>query len=171
MITLILMFIGFLFLILTYWKDKDILRIDLAVIQKFLVLMVLLTFFRLFIVSALSKFGIQFNFNDGVNLIEFWQLGLVFWEDAFFAIPIYWMVDRWNWSKYIWLPIVIILSIVFGLGHIYQFKAAFFMALILPYFVFYRYGKKFGFGTTMICHIVFDMVTFFTFKLFVFVAV
>jgi len=74
------------------------------------------------------------------------------------------MVDKWKWKEYVWFPIVAILSIRFGLGHMYQFEAAYFAALLIPYLAFYQYGKRFGFGTSMTCHILFDMITIMTFK-------
>lgn len=146
--------------------DRKILKIDLNAIQSFLTLMTLLTFLRLALASIAIEFDIYpQDINKGLAHIPYWRLALVFWEDAFFAIPIYYMKDRWNWSKYIWLPIVAALSVAFGLGHMYQGEWAFFATLVIPYAIFYRYGKRFGFGTTMICHILFDMITITTFKL------
>src|SRR5690606_19924907 len=105
------------------------------------------------------------DINKGIEHIPFWRLALVFWEDAFFAIPIYYMKDKWKWSRYLWMPITAALSIAFGVGHMYQFEMAFFAALLIPYLFFYKYGVKYGFGTTMICHILFDMFTIITFRL------
>ena len=161
------MLIGFLIVGLVYWKDREVLRFDFEAVKNFIALMVLLTFFRLAIFSfGHDVLGINIaDINQGFGRIDFWRLGLAFWEDAFFAIPIYYMKDKWKWSSYIWLPITAALSIHFGLGHMYQFEMAYFAALIIPYVFFYRYGKKYGFATTMICHILFDMFTLLTFKL------
>jgi hypothetical protein len=157
--------IGILILLLVYWKDRKILKFDLDVVGKFLTLMVILTFVRITLASIAAEFGIYpQHFNKGLGMVPYWRLALVFWEDAFFAIPIYYMKDRWQWSKHIWLPIVAVLSIIFGLGHMYQGEWAFFATLLVPYFFFYRFGKRFGFGTTMVCHILFDMITIATFK-------
>ena len=162
-----LMPFGFLIILLVYWKDREVLRIDFKAIQTFVTLMILLTFFRF---AAASFFNDLFNIhvsdiNQGFSRIPFWRLALVFWEDAFFAIPIYYMKDKWQWSRYLWMPIVAALSITFGIGHMYQFEIAYFATLLIPYLLWYRYGKKFGFGTVMICHILFDMFTLLAFKM------
>lgn len=165
------MLIGVIIFGLVAWKDPKVLRFDFKAVQNFITLLILLTMVRL----ALASFGHDiFNIditsvNKGFSQIPFWRLITVFWEDAFFAIPIYYMKDKWKWKEYIWLPIVTISSIYFGLGHMYQFDLAFFAALIMPYMIFYTYGKKYGFGTSMTCHILFDMFTILTFKLVPFV--
>lgn len=163
--------LGLVIFAVVLWKDPKTLRINLDVIKTFLTLMVLLTFFRLFIFSLSKTFlGISIaDVNGGFADIEFWRLGLVFWEDAFFAIPIYYMADKWKWKEYIWLPIAAALSVYFAQGHMYQFELAYLFALIIPYTIFYRFGKMYGFGTTMICHILFDMITILTFKISLFV--
>jgi len=159
------MFIGFLIVAIVFWKDREVLRFDLKAIKTFLWCMLGLTFFRFVIFSVAAEFGLYIaDINQGFMNIPFWRLALVFWEDAFFAIPMYYMIDKWKWKEYIWLPIVGFLSIRFGIGHMYQFEMAYFAALIIPYLFFYRYGKKYGFGTSMTCHILFDMITIITFK-------
>lgn len=161
-----MMIIGILIFCAVFIFDRKLLRVQLKTIQTFLTLMALMTFFRLAIFSFASSLGIDIlGLNQGIGNIPFWRFATVFWEDAFFAIPIYYMVDKLKWSKYIYMPIVAVGSIVFGLGHMYQFEMAFFATLIIPYFVFYKAGKKYGFGTSMICHILFDMITFLTFKM------
>lgn len=161
-----LMILGFIIFALVFIFDNKVLRIDIKVIQTFLALMTLLTFFRLTLFSVANSYGVDLaSVNEGLNQIPFWRFGLVFWEDAFFAIPIYYMIDRWNWSKYIYMPFIAITAVVFGLGHMYQFEMAYFATLIVPYFVFYKAGRKYGFGTSMICHILFDMITFITLKM------
>lgn len=146
--------------------DRKILKVDLKVIQTFITLMVLMTFFRLTLFSLGHDLGQDLaSINQGLAGLSFWRFATVFWEDAFFAIPIYYMIDRWNWSKYITYPFMAITAIIFGLGHMYQFEMAYFATLVIPYMVFYRAGKKYGFGTSMICHILFDMITFLTLKM------
>jgi len=160
-----LMILGLIIFALVLIFDRKILKIDLKVIQTFLTLMALMTFFRLALFSFGQSLGLDMiSMNEGINQIPFWRFATVFWEDAFFAIPIYYMIDRWKWNKNIYMPIIAVGSIVFGLGHMYQFEMAYFATLIIPYAVFYKAGRKYGFGTSMICHIVFDMITFITMK-------
>lgn len=68
------------------------------------------------------------------------------------------MKDKLKLSKYIWMPAVAALSIYFAMGHLYQGEIGWIMVLI-PYYVGYRYGKKYGFSTTMVCHVLYDMFT------------
>lgn len=59
--------------------------------------------------------------------------------------------------KWIFVPIVVLSSLIFGAGHLYQ---GYFVAALLslyPYFVSYKYGKKYGYGTVMLCHITYDL--------------
>ena len=163
--------VGLLIFGLVYWKDREVLRFDFKAVQTFITLMILLTFVRFTLFSfGFDMFQINIiDINQGFSSIPFWRLATVFWEDAFFAIPIYYMKDRWKWSEYIWLPITAALSIYFAQAHMYQFEMAYFATLIVPYLIFYRYGKKYGFGTSMTCHILFDMFTLLAFKLFPFV--
>lgn len=158
--------VGLIVFGLTYWKDRDILHVNPEAIKNFVVLMILFTFVRFALFSFGAEFGFDINqFNQGASKVRFWQLTLVFLEDASFGIPIYYMIDKLKLSRYIWMPVVAAMSIIFGLGHMYQFEAAFLISLIIPYFVFYEFGRKYGFGTTMICHVLFDMFTLICFKL------
>jgi len=161
-----LMPIGLLILLLVAIRDRHILKIDLKAVQTFITLMILLTFFRFTMASVLAEMGVNVaQINKGLAHIPFWRLALVFWEDAFFAIPIYYMKDKWKWSRYLWMPVVAILSVTFAIGHIYQGQWAFFATLLVPYVIWYRYGKRFGFGTVMICHILFDQMTILAFRM------
>lgn len=160
------MYLGFLIIVFVLWEDRKIMRLDFKAVQVFITLMILLTFLRIALASAIHDAGFNpLDVNKGINQVSFWQLGLVFWEDAFFAAPIYYMKDRLRLPRFVWLPIVAALSIYFALGHLYQSELAFFATLLIPYFVFYKFGKKYGFGTTMVCHVLFDMFTLLTFKM------
>lgn len=154
----VLMPLGLLIMMIVFIRDPKVLRVDLKAVNYFVTIMICFTFFRLAILSFLSSYGVDFSpILETFKYIEFWRLGLVFWEDAFFAIPIYYIIDRWKWSKFLALPAIATLSTVFAVGHLYQGLHVFLITLIVPYLFFYRYGKKYGFGTTMICHVLFDM--------------
>lgn len=163
----VLVCIGLLTIAIAYWKDREILRIDLKAIQNFITLMALLAMARLVIFSLLYDFiGLKItDLNSAVNTIPLWVLSTVFWEDAFFGITIYYLIDKFKTPKYIWLPAVSALSILFAVHHMYQFELAYFSTILIPFFIFYTLGKKYGFGTTMVCHIIFDISGFLTFKL------
>lgn len=161
-----LMCIGFLIFVALYCFDRETIRIDKVGVGKFLWFMGTVTIVRLVLISISVSLGASpFDINSGANQLDFWNLSLVFWEDCIFAIPLYYMKDRWNWSKYIYIPLFMMSSVVFALGHIYQGEWVFFPMLLVPYLAFYKNGKKWGFGTVMVCHILFDMITYATLKL------
>ena len=167
---MIWMSIGVLILGLVCWKDRDVLRIDFKALINFLHIIIFFTLFRFVFFSFMNEFGISIHdMNQGFTSIELWRLPAVILEDAFFAIPIYYIKDKWKCSKYLWMPIVGALSLYFAVGHIYQSTLAFFATILIPYLFFYELGKKYGFGTTMICQVVFDIFSVITFKLAIFV--
>lgn len=158
--------LGILVLTIVYFRDRHILRFDFEAVKSFIGFMVLFSFFRI----ALASFSVDFGadptaLTEGLDKSSFWRLLFVFWEDAVFAIPIYYMKDKWQWSKWAWIPIVVVMSALFGLGHAYQGNYAIFVTMIVPYMYFYRYGVKYGFRTSMTCHILFDMFTLLTVRL------
>lgn len=91
--------------------------------------------------------------------ITFSGLSMVFWEDMFHAFPIWLARDYFKLSKWIWIPIAVGLSLMFASGHIYLGLTWAATTLIYPYFISYRLGKQYGFGTVMVCHILYDVAT------------
>ena len=83
-----------------------------------------------------------------------YRLTMVWWEDLVFALPIFY--TKKFFSKKIWIPVAIISSSLFGLGHIYQGIVAVAVTGLYPYFISNKYGEKHGFGTVMLCNIVYD---------------
>lgn len=143
-----------------FTKEKEIMRISWDKLAQFTTALCVLAMARLL--------GYQFLLDTG-NLealprlpwqieSQKWALGLVFWEDMFFAVPLYYI---WKYMKTQWLQITltVIISALFGLGHAYQGWNMVFISALLPYFVSYRYGKKYGFGTCMLGHIMYDVST------------
>lgn len=157
--------IGILILVLSYFFNRDSLKIDRKAVVNFLSIMTIVTFLRLAILSFTHAIGINAFDTSALSNIQFWQFALVFWEDAFFAMSIYYIKDVFKFSKYIWIPFTIIISLYFGQGHLYQGLVAGLVSCIVPYYVFYKLGLKYGFGTTMLCHVLYDMITYTTVKL------
>lgn len=54
--------------------------------------------------------------------------------------------------------VAVLTSAVFGLGHLYQGWLAAVLLSAYPYFISYHYGKKHGYGTVMVAHVIFDIV-------------
>lgn len=174
--------------------DKHAMRVQLESVAKFLAFMAMVTCIRIAGYDFLAGNGIQ---PPGLppELLEMglWRLVLVFWEDAFYVLPIYLVSKKevGSWIKYKvlqfqkkylkkgWIPwigtkeksrnlkpvtwgLAVALSINFALGHAYQGVGGVLITMLYPYFISYRYGKKVGFGTVMICHILYDFITFYT---------
>ena len=150
---------GAISIFLTLLFDKKVMRLNLTSLSKFISIMVGVTLIRWAIMSIVG-----YNYNSpALNIPLFWFL-LVWWEDAVFSLPIYWLKDKFKLSKYIWIPITVALSVYFAIGHLYQGQAGW-ITIVLPYFVGYKLGKKYGFATTMACHVLYDIFTFLCVKL------
>lgn len=82
---------------------------------------------------------------------------MVAWEDVLFSLaPIYYVHKYF--PKYIAIPIAVISSIVFGLGHLYQGWIAVAVLSLYPFFISYKYGKTYGYGTIFLAHTVYDLM-------------
>lgn len=150
---------------LTLLFDKKAMRLDLTSLSKFISIMVGVTLVRW---SMMSMVG--FDYNSPVLQIPMYWFLFVWWEDAVFSLPIYWLKDKFKLSKYIWIPVAIALSTYFAVGHLYQGLAGG-ITIIAPYFIGYRLGKKYGFATTMTCHVLYDIFTFLCVKIAPFVLI
>ena len=73
------------------------------------------------------------------------------------------MIEGKKWLRPLYLMLMAAMSLTFGSLHAYEgLQAMIVLSMYIPFTI--RLGKKYGFGTVMICHIVYDLVTFFTFK-------
>jgi hypothetical protein len=146
------------YLILFHRHD---IRVELDKVAKFLAFMAIVTAFRLALGSYFQTPPLSDSFP-----IQFWQFALVFWEDAYFVAPLYFtykMRDH-KYFKYVWYALAIYLSVDFGLGHAYQGLKGVIITSIYPVFISLRYSRKVGIGTVMVCHILYDMITYTTAK-------
>lgn len=91
----------------------------------------------------------------------------VFWEDACHGLPLLLlsnMLPDKKWAKALYWVALVLFSISFGLGHLYQgLLAAFLLSFYIKYSV--DMGRKYGIGTVMICHMMYDMATLLFIKL------
>lgn len=142
---------------------KDMLRIQPKSLAMFIKRMVLITIYRLIVMHFFPPSPV-----DPVLSIPVGLTATVFWEDAVFTMPLaiasMILGDGWI-SKIIMGLLTVMVMISFGSGHLYQgaFSAAF-ISLYIPVVV--KLGKKHGFGTVMLCHMLYDFVTIMTIKLF-----
>lgn len=156
--------LGIIFLIIASVKDKYTVRIEWDSVAKFLSFMAVITCFRLGIHDLITEMGVgEGIIPQGEKImanVSAYKFLIVFWEDAFFGLPIYYFTKKFK--KKVWIPLVVILSGLFGLGHLYQGIQFAILSAIYPYFISYRYGRKHGFGTVMICHTLYDFITYIT---------
>lgn len=151
-------YIGWIVIVYCVFFRRNVIRIDWAVIAKFTGFLLLL--------AAIRFAGMQGQTRTSGFMPGFYGIILVPWEDSFFSIlGIYFFKDFLKLSKKIWIPIAIVFSVFFASGHVVYGGAWAVTTLFFPYFVSYRYGKKHGYGTAMICHILYDFTTILTVKL------
>lgn len=154
-----MMLTGILITIYCFFFQEQLIRVEWDNVAKFSGLLLLAAALRFSIMSLTPQ---EPSITPG-----FENVIMVFWEDAFFSLfCIYFIKDYLKLSKKFWLPIAIASGFVFGIGHLYQGLLVASIISFAPFFISYRFGKKFGWGTMMICHILYDFTTLLTVKLF-----
>lgn len=145
---------------------KDLIRVEKTAIVAFLKFIGILTLYRVILFTLFPHFG---PFADSAkNVLQIpWPLTLtVFWEDACHGLPLVLLrkligTRKWTWPIHGFFTAMIMLE--FGLGHLYQgVAAAALLSLYIPYSI--KMGQKYGFGTVMICHTLFDLTTVLSLK-------
>jgi hypothetical protein len=141
--------------------DRNTVRVQWNSVASFMGFMSLLTCIRLGVFSFLGQQGFAPP-QVPIEILQtgVWWFSLVFWEDAFYVLPIF-LAHKYLRPLFAWI-ITIFLSVYFGAGHVYQGLLVAGITMLYPYFLSYKFGKKYGFGTVMVCHILYDYVTFFT---------
>ena len=148
-----------LFLTLIFRKSK-LIRTDWNKVAAFVGFMVLAQYIRMGLMDN-QYFEIEPD-HPGVS---FNTMIWVFWEDAFFAMPIYFFKDYLKSHKYVWVTVAVLLSLWFGSLHVYQGYFAAAVISVYPFFLSYKFGAKHGFGTVMACHIIYDITTHLGYKI------
>ena len=148
---------------------KNVVRVEKDAMIKWLRFLLIITFYRVILFKAFPNNPMLKDAIKNVTSIP-WQITpSVFWEDACHGMPLF-FVQMWLGTDKLWKQVVhgLLLAMVmveFGLGHVYQgIPAAIALSFYIPYSI--KLGKKFGFGTVMIGHILFDLTTILTLKLF-----
>ena len=154
---------GILILLAYQIFDRKTIRVEWRSVASFCAFLTILTAVRISGYSYLLETMPGFTLPKVPEVIlgmGIHKIILVFWEDAFFVLPIYFAMKRCR----IWVavPLIIVLSAIFGMGHAYQGYWGIFVTSLYPFCISYRFGKKYGFGTVMICHILYDFATIYT---------
>ncbi len=154
---------GFFMLFATYQSShRDLLRVDFKAIAKWILILGGLTIYRYIVFTIFQDNPKLHDMVSGASMIP-WQATLtVFWEDMCHTVPLVilsrWLGDDKLWKKALSWASIALVMVSFGLGHVYQgYFAALFLSLYIPFT--YKKGQEVGFGTIMICHTLYDLVT------------
>jgi hypothetical protein len=147
---------------------KFLLRVKVKPVLKWCAFLIGLTVVRVALLKLAGYAGIH-GPPQGLMMIP-WAASLtVFWEDVCHGLPLVILQKligrkRW-WAKALNSIALSIVMLSFGLGHLYQGPL---VALLLCFYIPYsmKLGKQYGFGTVMVCHTLYDLVTFLFVKFF-----
>jgi hypothetical protein len=151
--------IGCAIILLVYLFDRQLIRVQWNSLASFI------AFLLVFVVAQIAIGSYTFNGfvpSNPLKDIESWRLALVFWEDAFYVIPMYYAfkIDKTKYQ----IPSIlfaVVMSLWFGSGHLYQGIMGAVVTSFYPYFISLRYARKVGFGTVMLAHILYDFAILF----------
>lgn len=141
--------IGFVILALTFVYDRKVLQFDPTAFLRFLRVLALGLSLSVVLNLLVGRF-------PPLPPVGFGSLFMVWWEDMLFGVLLIYYAEMFL-PRWLFVPVVVLSSLWFGAGHLYQ---GWFVALLLslyPYFISYKFGKKYGFGTVMVAHVVYDL--------------
>jgi hypothetical protein len=148
-------------------KYANVIRVDKKGLLSFVKFLTIVTVIRFLVLKYLSP-PEELEQIHKLGAFLPWQVCFgVFWEDMCHTVPLVLlgrMFYKTKWYRWIAAPLVGLVMFSFGSGHVYQglFNAAC-ISLYIPFTL--RMGKKYGFGTVMICHMLWDLTTMLSFKL------
>lgn len=145
-------------------EHRDLLRVSLSGLGRFLKSMAIITAFRFLILKFLTSAFALDNIKEMVRMIPWQATSFVYWEDAVHVLPLVIfarMFSGKSWYKWAQWPLLVAVMVSFGSGHLYQgVLAACGISFYIPFSK--KMGEKYGFGTVMLCHIMYDMTTLLT---------
>lgn len=148
---------------------RNLLRVEKAPILKWIRFLAWITVWRIVIFKLFAGNGYLHNAASGAMIIP-WQATLtVFWEDACHGLPLAILLlalgNNTKWKRVLNGVALVTIMTAFGLGHVYQgYFAAFCLSFYIPFTM--KKGQEIGFGTVMICHTIYDLLTILTLKTF-----
>src|SRR4051812_40640784 len=154
-------FMGLSIIGITYLSScKEALRVHTETVKKWTTMLLVVAAMR----SLSYLINPEFCFERAQIIAQIpWQATpFVFWEDACHGLLLYLVSKTFKegskLGSLVWAITCGLLMAEFGLGHMYQgIPSALLLSLYVP--ISYRLGKKYGFGTVMICHVLFDLIT------------
>lgn len=151
--------IGFAIAIYCALRQRWVFKVDWLSIAKFVGFMCFITAIRFGLMdSRPTPQGIM-------TQISFANFLFVWLEDMYFTLPIYFVKDYLQTKKWMWVSFAALMSIYFAMGHIAYGPVWAIITLLYPYFISYKNGMKYGFGTVMVAHILYDFITLLSIKL------
>ena len=149
-------------------EHRDLLKVSFSGLGKFLKWMGTITALRFLLIKGAMLLQPEnpmiANIKQMVHFIP-WQATFgVFWEDAVHVMPLVILARMFGektWYKIIQWPLLTAVMVSFGSGHLYQGALAA-AGISLYILVSKKMGEKHGFGTVMLCHIMYDMITLLT---------
>jgi hypothetical protein len=150
--------------------NKSLLRIKRKPLIKWIGFLAFITAIRfvLYRIAMLSE--TSHHMHQAVAMFP-WYVGLtVFWEDAAHGLPLLILrklLSKSNkYIKLLYYPVLLAVMVEFGIGHLYQgILPAMLLSFYIPYSV--KVGEKNGFGTVMIGHMLYDIVTLLSVQYFI----
>ena len=142
-------------------KYGYMMRVSLKGLFTFGKFLACITLFRFLMFKFLIPHDMIGQIQQSANFIPLGAVFGVFWEDACHSLPLV-LASRMfrdkKWYKYLATPLLAIVMASFACGHIYQgWGPAMAISLYIPMGM--NLGKKHGFGTVMLGHIMYDMST------------
>lgn len=150
-------------------KYRNLLRVERQPILKWGVSLIVLTIYRLIIFKLFSSNSMLQHMTSGAMTIPIGATFMVFWEDACHGLPLVILSLSLGrdklWKRMLTWAAIAVVMVSFGLGHVYQgYMSAALLSLYIPFT--FKKGPQIGFGTVMICHSLYDLVTILTIKIF-----
>jgi hypothetical protein len=140
--------------------QKTLLRIDKKAIKNFLFGMCFITFIRClqYLTQPVHT----------TSIIPLGATAFVWWEDAMNSLPLILfrkLIGVSKWTRPIHWLLTFLFMFEFSTGHLYQgLLPAAILSLYIPFSI--KMGEKYGIGTVMICHCLYDFITLVTWNIF-----
>lgn len=159
-------------------KYKNMLRVEIPALIEVVKFLIFISLIRMFVFHFIAGPETMAGIRAMANFIP-WQATLgTPWEDACHGLPLaiigascyakryYPSGLQWSheeWFKWVEKPLLFMVMMAFASGHLYQ---GIWQALAISFYIPFsiRMGTKYGFGTVMIGHIMYDMSTLLLFK-------
>lgn len=152
--------LGIAMIIIVYFsKYREILHVNKRIVLKWATILLAVIPIKLALMYCLGKTDTYSEITLAIKTIP-WQMTLfVFWEDACHTMPLY-ILDKMtstNWFiRPVYYALFLAVMVSFASGHAYE--GSFAMISMLFYVPGTMYlAKKYGFGSIMICHVIYDL--------------